>query len=193
MSMRLITGPSTTPVSVAEIKRRLREESDDQNGEIESLIESATAYFDGYAGVLGRAMISQTWELVLDRFPARDIRFPLGPLISIESIKYDDVDGAEQTVDSANYDVDTAREPGWIVPVTGYTWPQTYDAINAVRVRGVCGFGTEASDVPAPVRDAIKLLVAHRYTNREAVSADDLKAIPHGVDAMITPYRRVLF
>jgi uncharacterized phiE125 gp8 family phage protein len=53
-----------------------------------------------------------------------------------------------------------------------------------------CGYGDTASDVPEPLRQAIRLLVAHWYENRSIVSGAQTAAVlPVTVAALIAPYR----
>lgn len=46
-----------------------------------------------------------------------------------------------------------------------------------------------ASGWPAPALQAVRLLVAHWYNNREAVAAGAMNPVPFGVDRMLAPYR----
>lgn len=189
MTLRLITRGDPI-IEVAEMKRHLRVEHDDDDADIEALTQAATDYLDGYNNILGRALASQTWELTLDEFPSSEISIQVLPLISVESVKYDDEDGVEQTVDADDYFVDNAgTEFGWIVPTEDFDWPATLDGINAVRIRFVAGY----ADVPTPIQHAIKMLVAHWYENREAVvrGAGNAPAeVPLAVEALIRPYKR---
>jgi uncharacterized phiE125 gp8 family phage protein len=61
-------------------------------------------------------------------------------------------------------------------------------ANNAYVVKYVAGYGG-ASDVPEPIVQAIKLLTAHLYENREAVTSLGVNAIPYTIGAMLQPYR----
>ena len=57
------------------------------------------------------------------------------------------------------------------------TWPITRGYRDDVTAQVVCGYGQLATDVPLPIRQAIKLLVAHMYANRGEVPAEMPKAI----------------
>lgn len=200
MALVLITAPATTPVSLDEAKAHLRVDEDVEDGLITALIEAATGHIDGRMGWLGRCLMPQTWELVLDGFPSNSsgsgIRIPLAPLLEVVSVKYYDVDAVLQTLGNNSYMVDTANEPGWVMPGEA-GWPETMATINAVRVRFRAGYeGAEndsppgANGVPAPIKAALKLLIGHWYANREQVvvgtTATDL---PWAVNALLTPYR----
>lgn len=188
MALRIITAPAATPVTLAEAKGQLRIDHSDDDIMIDRLIAASTTYLDGYAGILGQALVTQTWELVLDAFPCGPIQIPLGPLQSVTSVKYDDTNGDEQTFGPENYTVDTVSKPGWVVLNSDASWPSTLDAINAVRVRFVAGF----TDVPQVLRHAILMLVGHFYENRETtIVGTNAQALPFAVDALIAPFRRV--
>ena len=55
------------------------------------------------------------------------------------------------------------------------------------------GYGDTALDVPEPLRQAMRLLIAHWYENRGLVvtGAMSLAALPATVAALIAPYRMV--
>jgi hypothetical protein len=42
---------------------------------------------------------------------------------------------------------------------------------------------------PAPILQAVRLLVAHWYAHREAVALGQAAKVPFGVDAMLAPWR----
>lgn len=173
-------------MTLAEAKRNMYVDHSDDDGLIEGLIEAAFSHVDGWHGCLGRAVTEQTWELVLDTFPggtanAAAIELPLGPLVSVTSIKYDDTDGAEQTVNSDDYIVDTVANPGWVVPIA--SWPTTATTANAVRVRFVAGMSPDADGVPRSIKQAMLLIVGSWYANRESVTAEKLSELPYSASA----------
>jgi len=168
MSLTLITAPSLEPMTLAEAKLHLRVDGTDEDDLITALIVAARRRAEH---LLTRALITQTWELTLDEFPAADIQLPKPGVLSIVSVKYLDSAGIEQTVDSADYALDAATTPGWVLLASDATWPTTYDGANAVRVRFTCGYGPAASDVPADVVAWCKLQVGALYRNREGFAA----------------------
>lgn len=185
MPLVLITAPADEPVSLAEARLHLRLDASGtpathpDDDLVTALIAAARQNLDGADGVLGRALITQTWELRMPAFPCRAwpstrvadaIRLPLPPLQSVTSIKYDDPAGVEQTLDSSLYVVGTG-EPAEIVPAYGQTWPATRGMPESVRVRFVAGYGDAGSDVPGPILDSIKAQIARRYDDRAASAA----------------------
>lgn len=194
MPTKLITPPATEPVTRDEAKNHCRVWHTDEDVLIASLIQTAREHIEN---MTSRALIKQTWELKLDRFPGSDCRYtiepPYPPLMSVQSIAYTDTDGAAQTLDPASYVVDTDSEPGKIVPAYGMQWPATRDQINAVTVTYDAGYGEFNNSVPAPIRAALLLMVCHLYENREAAIQGTLEPIPGGVDALLGPYRVISF
>ena len=80
---------------------------------------------------MGRALVDQTWELVLDGFPIATststndlaILIPKPPLIAVTQLAYDDTAGDEQIMNVADYYVDNVSEPGFVA-LNGITsWP----------------------------------------------------------------------
>lgn len=98
----LVTAPATMPVTLTEAKAQLDVSYTDKDTLIEGLIAAATAHLDGWSGILGRCLITQTWRQDFDRFN-RCLRLPLFPVASITSVKYTDAFEAEQTIANTNY------------------------------------------------------------------------------------------
>ncbi len=192
MTLTLVTGSSSEPVSLDQAKQHLRVDHSDEDELIASLITSASRKLDGRDGELSRALISQTWALSLGRFPA-EISLPLPPCQSVTSIAYVDENGVAQTLDAANYTLVGAggSGPASIVPSWGNAWPSTRDVPEAVTVTFVAGYGDDPLDVPEPIRTAIKMIVAHLYEHREAVisATGFVKELPLGVEDHLANFR----
>lgn len=179
--LKLVTAASPV-LTLAEAKRHLRVDHDDDNATIAELIEVATAAIEGPAGI-GIALGPQSWRLSLDYFPC-EIVIPLGPVTAITSISYTDASGATATVDSWRVDFDA--QPCRVWPARDTAWPAITCEPGAVKVVFECGHATVSADLKA----ALKLLVGHFYEHREAVTTD-LRAVdlPMGVDAILNRYR----
>lgn len=196
MALRLITAPAVEPISLAEAKAHLRVDHTDEDAMIATYIHAATSFVDGENGFLGRALVTQTWELVVDAFPTNEIKIPLPPLQEIVSVIYDDSVGDAQTFADTSYYVDDVSEPGWVIPVTS-GWPSTIDAINAVRIRFIAGYppGTDspvdlAANVPGSIKAALLLHVGALYAHRETVVVGQTAtALPWGAEQLLRPFR----
>lgn len=189
MALRLIYAPSVKPVTVADIAAQVRADLTLETTLVEAYIAAVVEKAEAYTR---RALISQTWEMVLDCFPDREILLPLAPLLSVTSIKYLDGAGVLQTIDSSGYSVDTASTPGRVVPAYGTSWPGTQDMPGAVVVRYVCGYGPAAADVPASIKAWIMLNVSSLYENRDTVIIGNIvNELNTMADSLINTYRVV--
>jgi uncharacterized phiE125 gp8 family phage protein len=187
MAWKLVTAPATEPVTLAEAKAHLRVDLSDDDLLIESLVSAARAHIED---ATGRALITQTWRLNLDNWPAADyIRLPRPPAQSVSSVVYTNSAGTAATLSSTTaYSVDTDSEPGRIVLRYGQTWPSvTLTPVNPIVITYIAGYG-RAESVPQPLKQAVLLLVGHWYENREGsiVGAGVLASpIPFAIDSLI--------
>lgn len=198
MGLILITPPTIEPVTIVEAKAHLRVISSDDDTLISALIAAARMNVEGW---LGRALIGQTWDLYLDEFPTdtfKGIEIPLPPLISIDSVKYDDTSGVEQTMNPSSYYVDVASQPGWLVPTgSGASWPTTIDAINSVRIRFTAGYVTNDSppvgSVPQDIKSGLLLVLGSLYEHRESQIVGTIaNKLPLGVEYLLRRHRVLL-
>lgn len=166
-------APAEPLVSLEVAKRQLDVEHDEDDANIAVLITAVTDHLDGYAGVLGRALVAQTWRLCLRHFPFgrfSRLELPLPPLISVTSIHYVDTAGVDQLVDPADYQVIDGPKAA-VEPVWGKFWPPVRRQARAVTVKYVCGYGAAAA-VPGPFVQAALLLLGELYRNKEAALVD---------------------
>jgi len=161
MTLRLITAPSSEPVTLTEAKLYLRVDHNAEDTLITSLIKAAREKGENLSR---RAFITQTWEQTEDKFPVTrilDILRP--PLISVVFVKYKDSDNAEQNF--TDYVINTNMEPG--VVIFGSTPSASLLEAGALTVRFTAGYGTGSTNVPERVRYLILALIAYWYENRE--------------------------
>lgn len=191
---KLVTAPTVEPVSTAEAKTHLRVTSSAEDSYIATLIKAARLHVE--LTVLKRALVTQTWDLVLDAFPASsEIEIPYPPLQSITSISYITEAGETLTYAASNYLVDAESEPGRIKLKRTSSWPgDTLREISGVRIRFVAGYGLAAA-VPEWAKQAILLYVGDLYENREdTLIAQGVTAIPlpYGAKSLLFPHRMEL-
>lgn len=185
MALTVVTAPAVEPISSAEAKLHLRVDISDDDNLITALIQTAREVAEGIAR---RALITQTWKLILDEFPGDEIVIPMPPLQSVASITYKDQDGSASTFSSGDYIVNTDTEPGKVVLGYGKSWPATtLYPTGAVTVQFTAGFGDASTDVPEKYRQAMLLLIGHWYENREAIATTGAvpKEVPFGVNALL--------
>ena len=148
MPLILIAAPATEPVTSAEVKTSARIDGTEFDTQIAIIIPAIRAAAEHE---LGRRLITQTVEMVLDEFPTNEIDLTLPDAKSITSVKYLDDSGVEQTLSGAVYSLDDDSTPSRVLLKYGQTWPITQDVPNAVRVRFVVGYG-DAAAVPSNVK-----------------------------------------
>ena len=179
------TAPAETPISLTEVKQHLRVEHNDDNSLLEALIAVATTHFDGWDGILSRALVTQTWQVAWSRFmPDGRFWLPLQPVQEIKAISYWDIAGAEQAVTPADYSLQTSVRGTEIVRRAGFAWPAVSRRVDAVRVSFVAGYGA-AKDVPAAIKQAMKL---HVQANYDDVDQDQFR---QRIEDLVRPYRPV--
>lgn len=192
MPLALQIAPALEPITVAEAKLNCRVDHAVDDTLFADVIKAMRERAEHETG---RALITQTWDLLLDAFPCAEIELGKPKVLSIVSVTYLDPAGVSQTIDSANYTLDSASLPGWVLPAVGYEWPATQQAANAVRVRFTAGYGPASTDVPAAIRQWIQAQVAAAYRNREAFVAGftAVSELPNRfVDGLLDPYRTYL-
>ena len=166
MSLSIVIGPSTEPVTRTEAKAHLRIDFTDDDATIDGLIAAARRKVETDAR---RQLITSSLRLTLDEFPYWTIEPHKPPLQSVTSLSYIDTSGVTQALtEDTDFTVDTYSEPGRVVPLYGTAWPATRDVENAVTLVYVAGYGSAVS-VPESYKQAMLLLIAHWYENREAV------------------------
>lgn len=188
MILNLVSAPTKEPLELQVVKDHLRVEHSLDDDYINTLIKTAREYVEK---VTWRGIIDQTWQLILNGFPSEDyIKLPKGPLRSVTSVQYLDTDNVLQTFSADNYELDQQSPCGRLILKYQKTWPLTLSRWNAVRVQYVVGFGADGSAVPAPLKQAMLLLIAQMYEHRVPEIVGTVMArVQFSFDALIAPYR----
>lgn len=173
----LTEPPETEPVTAAEVRKSARVDDDRFDDEIARLIPAGRETAEQETG---RRLISQTWRLELDAFPADGaIPLPQSPVLSITAVEY--WDGADwAAVDPSIYRLVQVRcDTAEVRPAAGQSWPTPGDEVGAlVRVDYVAGYGDEAADVPPGVRQWIIAHVVHWIANPAATTDREAPPTP---------------
>ena len=180
-----ITGPAALAVSVVEVLDSFRSDAETAlTAQATLMIKALTRHAEARTG---RALITQTFELVLDDFPSNEVDLILPSVQSIESVKYVDVSGNMQTLVSTSYVLDGDSTPGWLFPAANMSWPETYAQANAVRIRFKAGYGDAAADVPEDIRLWIIAHVTQVLENPSGVIDQAFRPLPF-LDAFLHQY-----
>lgn len=90
--------------------------------------------------------------------------------------------GTLTTVAAADYELNMLHA----VPTIAVTYRTAADTL---RVAYDAGYGDAAADVPQALKQAILLLAAYWYSQREAVAGTELREVPYAVQALCSQYR----
>ena len=190
MALVMTTSPAVEPLTLSEAKAHLRVDTTDEDTLISSLITAARIHIEM---ATGRALITQVWSLFLDAWPSGDaVPLPLAPLVSVGAVRTYDEQGVATALNAQDYFVDTVSQVPRVVRVNGQIWSPPGQVANGIEIAFTAGYGANASDVPEPLRQAVRLLVAHWFETREpVVMGGQADTVPTTVDALVAPYRRV--
>lgn len=185
----LLTTPALEPLTLAEAKAFLRVETADDDALIGALIAGARIYVEAETR---RALITQSWRISADAWPA-DGRLAVlpAPLQALTAARiYDETDTAH-ALDTQAFVLDLAGSALVFAPnFASWALPMPGRSAAGIELDVMCGYGAAATDVPEPLRQAIRLLVGHWYENRGVVAiGHQTAALPVTVAALIAPYR----
>lgn len=171
-------APAAPIMSLAEAKAHLRVDHADEDAQIAAMVAAVEAHLDGWSGVLGRCILTQTWAfktaaLVTARLPFPDVQSAV--------VTYLDEAGATQTLPSGNYRLHNDDLGGLIEFLDSVTQPTVADRIDAVTVTAVYGYAA----VPQAILAAAKMMLGHLYRDRDGA----MDGLPVAVHMLIAPYR----
>ena len=190
-------------ISVADMKRNLRESGSANDAIIDGYIEAATEVAKEYTR---RALRTETMIFTLDGFVAGDeddaivalgagmhevsrsfilggdgfVDLPFTPTQSVTSVKTFDRDNVESTFDAAKYGVDL--NSGRVYLHEGEIWPVNLRAREAVKIEYVAGWGS--GSIPMPIIQGIIALVQSMYEGCGMAMSGSTKS-------WLDPYRRM--
>lgn len=175
----LITPPAIEPLDLAELKQRLRVDHDEDDTLITSLSITARSYLERR---LDRGVLDQAWR---GTFSPRTGSIGLRPgrVREILTVAWR-VDGALVALSTDDYHWHTEKpECLYVVgtPPSGADVLVVEFAVGAVTI----------DDVAPALVQAIAMLTAHYYEQRELVRADRYVSIPQTVEALIRPLQEV--
>ena len=183
MGLTIITDVAAEPVTLTEAKEHLGVSGSDDDSYIPALITAARHRAELYTQ---RYIEAQTWDYTLDKFPSREFELPINPITSITSVKYFDSDQVEQTLSSANYELDSTSTVARLRPISSENWPATYDQYNAVTIRIVGGYAT----TPLAISQAILMIIGTLYNDREdTIVGASVADVGLPSQRLLAPYR----
>lgn len=167
-----LAAPTTAPVTPSTAGSFLRVDDDTaEAGDILDLINVGWQLVEEYTG---RALAATTFRWLSSGWPrGRAIPLRRSPLVSVQSVKYYDEDGVQQTVDPSSYSVNTTRLPGEIVFDPEFEFPgldPNTARPDMVSIDFTAGAGNDVLNL------AVKMFVAQFYTHRVPVITGTISA-----------------
>ena len=181
----LVSGPQAEPVTREEAKAHARVDGASEDARIDALITAARSEIENRTG---RALMAQSWRIVRDQVPRGGVvRLAPAPVMSVDAVTLYGADGTPQVASADEYEVDLLSSPGRLRLKSGRAWGVR--SMNGLEIDITAGYG-DAADVPAPLKQAILMLVAYWFEQREAASAGAVAgSVANGVAALVAPYR----
>lgn len=178
--------PLEEPVTFEQGKVWLRVDNPEEEDLVSTLQVAARMIVEAETG---RRLVSQTWRLVADAWPLRKLALavPLSPLLSVEAVRIYDAASQPVLLPPESYVVDTASDPGRVVFLAPPPAPGR--PVSGIEVDITAGYGATAADVPAPLRQAVLLLMANWYARRDEPNLRIDQGLPREVASLVAPYR----
>ena len=186
------TQPAVEPVTLSEAKAHCRIDTSTDDAYVSSIITAAREWCEQY---LDRSLVHTQWVMRFDRFPpdgTMDIELPRPPMATTGTatavaLTFTFENGTTSTYSTASYRVDRDGVPGTVKTLYGQTWPPHLQDDNAISVTWWGGYGASGTSVPAAIRHAILMLVAHWYESRQAALATGAvpQDVPYGVKSLL--------
>lgn len=181
----LLDGPETEPVSLAEARTWLRLDNAADDDLVRALIVAARLMVEAE---IGQVLISQTWRLVGDRWPAsEEIPVRIGQVLSVLGARVHPAEGEPTAIAPETISIPPGRDPPVIAPTLR---PAPGRKSSGIEIDLRLGFGDTGADVPETIRLAIRRLVALWYENRGDVG-DMESGLPPQIRALLRPFRRI--
>ena len=210
-TLRVATPPATEPVDSTTARAHLRLDSDD-GGLLALQIAAARSWVETF---LGRVLITQTLRWTIAQGPAtsapgmglvpltapstllapgtllvpplgfawpprQPLEFPRSPVQSITSVVLGGLGEDDTTLTTSDYDADLSTDPARMqLKKGGRPFP-----LERLTITFVAGYGA-AADVPAPIRQAILLLLGFLWENRGDAGGE----MPPAAQHLLWPYR----
>lgn len=182
---RLVTGPSTEPLTYAEAKAYLRLNDDSEQSLVTSMITAARGIVEGH---IWMPLISQVWAMQFDKDELSQavVNINKAPLISVDSVTYYDNTNSIATLSAASYESDIYGSPArFRLKVV----PLVYDRMNALQVNFTCGYSS-AANVPQPIKQAMYFILGHIYEQRQdVITGSQVNEVPLASRYLLEPYR----
>jgi len=182
--LSIVTPATDGPYLDVELtKKHCRIEDDYDNDLVEEYIRVAALYCE--ENIPGhRQLLTATYQVPVEAWiDSRRLMLPWPPLQAVTQIQYYDYNGTLQVLDPSEYLFGTPwRGAGFIQRAPFIIWPPFEpDRQYPILVTFTCGYGL-ATQIPATLRQAMRLHVRWQYANRGELDMPMPKAIQDLLD-----------
>lgn len=179
-----IAAAAASPLTLQEACSALRLEQGMDDAAVNSALEAATGYLEAAHGISCVAPgAGSSHEDYFDDWPnlSEGIRLRRSPVSSVEFVRYVDSANVENTFS------DWTLRGGVIWLWHGKTWPTRILRTegSSITVRYRAGYA-DAATIPAPIKQALRLLVHSYYFDRDGSKRDQAY---RAVSALVVNYR----
>lgn len=185
--LRQAVAPAREPMTADDFllrqQLRLMDGEEEENALIDALAATARAMVESHCRL---RLIEQTLTLTVPRFDPAGIAVPVAPVQSVSAVRHETAGGALVAMDPGSFRLLESGPVAVVSPPLGSCWPSS---AGVVEVDFVAGFGTDPAAIPPEILQAMRLIVAHLFKNREAVTDTAAAELPLGVRVMLAPWR----
>lgn len=184
-SLVVTTPPDVEPVDATTAKTQTRISYADEDALYAIWVPAARRLVETEATT---CLVNQTLTMRLPSWP-RDaqVRLPIGPVSAVNSVKYYDAGGVQQTlVDGTDYQTWLDYRPPTIFPAPQKFWPVIqFGRVPAIAIELVAGYGPDATTVPETAKQAILMTIAYWAENRGDEEAPGKFGLSEGAQRLI--------
>lgn len=168
--LTVATAPAAEIISTTNAKLWLRVDTSADDSLIDSLVIAARQNIESWCNI---TLVNTTYTYTLDCWPDCPPviylpRWSDGDESAVASIYYLNSAGDSTLWASSNYVVDANAPSARIARADGVSWPTLANRIAPITITYTTGFGAAATDVPAAILTAAKLMIADMYEHRAA-------------------------
>lgn len=168
------------PLELSFIKDHLRVTGDDEDGLIKLYANSAVDLIYKHTWHLLRR---EEFTFYLDDW--EELLIPISPIISVDSVKYYDSDGVQQTLATSDWYADVQECPGKVF--FDNTPNLEDDRYNAIEVTVTAGYLNKTA-TPDGVLNLFLILLTDLYENRQSIDRSNSYEVSGHISNMMNTY-----
>lgn len=191
MPVQTTTTPANEPLSLEQTKKYLELDSERYNQIVQDLIIASREYCEQYCNLVFASRVVSEY---FDTWPCgRIIELQLSPVSSVSAVNYLSSDGSTYSAfNSSNWAADIYSTNSRVVLNESASWPDIPILANAVRIDYTAGYAL--SDVPQAVKQAMRMLIAFWFENREDMALPGTTKNPRlrSADNLLNRVKRIV-